>query len=73
MFFLAIKDGKRRIAISLDEAVLDILDENFFCEKECIDTRFNKSDYIAQLILNDYKIKKAFSSGDKITKKRGKK
>lgn len=58
---MAIKDGKKRVMITLDEDVLEKLELLFEHEKADNDNlRFQKSDYISNLISNDWKIKKAF-------------
>lgn len=58
---MAVKDGKKRIMITLDEDVLSKLETLYEYEKADNDNlRFQKSDYISDLISNDWKIKKAF-------------
>lgn len=58
---MAVKDGKKRVMITLDEDVLEKLELLFEHEKVDNDNlRFQKSDYISNLISNDWKIKKAF-------------
>lgn len=57
---MAVRDDKKRIMISLDADTLAKLDDLYKASKKDAKQRYNKSDYIANLIANDWQIKQAF-------------